>query len=122
MVFGGQLWVTTVTLTGGTGNVTIQATQSGDGTYLPAAPVSRKFAVSNLTPQTITFPPLSDGAANDPPFLLIGTSDSGLALTYLVTAGLAMISGNTVTITGVGSVTIRGVTGRERHLRRRYPG
>ena len=96
----------TVTLTGVTGNVTIQATQSGDSTYLPAAPISRTFAVSNLTPQTITFPPLSDGAANDPPFVLIGTSDSGLALTYLVTAGLATISGNTVTITGVGSVTI----------------
>jgi F5/8 type C domain len=59
-----------------------------------------------LLSQMITFPPLSDGAANDPPFVLIGTSDSGLPLKYLVTAGLATISGNTVTITGVGSVTI----------------
>jgi hypothetical protein len=39
--------------------------------------------------------------------VLIGTSDSGLALSYAVTSGLATISGNTVTVTGVGVVTIQ---------------
>jgi hypothetical protein len=97
----------TVTLTGGTGSVTIQATQAGDATYGAATPVSESFAVSALTPQTITFPSISNGAANDPPFVLIGASDSGLALSYAVTSGLATISGNTVTVTGVGVVTIQ---------------
>ena len=38
--------------------------------------------------------------------MLIGTSDSGLPLSYSVISGLATISGNTVTITGVGPVKI----------------
>ena len=97
----------TVTLTGTAGSVTIQATQVGNGTYSAATPISQTFAVSALTAQTITFPPLSNGSANDPPFVLIGTSDSGLALSYAVTSGLATISGNAVTVTGVGVVTIQ---------------
>jgi hypothetical protein len=97
----------TVTLTGAAGSVTIQATQAGNGTYSAATPVSQTFAVSALTAQTITFPPLSNGSANDPPFVLIGSSDSGLPLSYAVTSGLATISGNTVTVTGVGVVTIQ---------------
>ena len=95
-----------VTLTGATGSVTIQATQAGNGTYSAAAPVNQTFAVSALTPQTITFPSISNGAANDPPFVLIGTSDSGLALSYAVTSGLATISGNTVTVVGLGTCSI----------------
>ena len=50
--------------------------------------------------------PAASGAANDPPFVLIGTSDCGLPLAYAATSGLATISGNVVTLTGVGSVTI----------------
>ena len=98
---------TTVTLTG-PGSVTIQATQAGNGTYAAATPVSQTFAVgAGPAAQTITFPPISNGSANDPPFALIGTASSGLPLAYAVTTGLATISGNVVTITGVGTVTIQ---------------
>src|ERR1019366_1621154 len=80
---------------------------AGNGTYAAATPVSQTFAVAALTPQTITFPSISNGAANAPPFVLVGTADSGLALSYAVTSGLATISGKTVTVTGVGVVTIQ---------------
>ena len=47
----------TVTLTGGDGVVTIQATQAGNGTYLPRLPINQSFTVrSSFTAQTITFP------------------------------------------------------------------
>ena len=86
---------------------------NGDGTYTDIGELYlyQGTIVGGLTAQTITFPAISNGAANDPPFVLIGTSDSGLPLSYSVVSGLATISGNTVTITGVGPVTIQAAQG-----------
>lgn len=95
----------TVTLTGAAGTVTIQATQAGNGTYAAATPVSHSFDVT-LAPQTITFPTISAKLTTDAPFNLAATSDSGLTVSYAVTSGPATVSGNTVTLTGAGTVTI----------------
>jgi hypothetical protein len=86
---------------------------NGDGTYTDIGELYlyQGTIVGGLTAQTITFPAISNGAANDPPFVLIGTSDSGLPLSYSVVSGPATISGNTVTITGVGLVTIQAAQG-----------
>ncbi len=86
---------------------------NGDATYTDIGELYlyQGTIVGGLTAQTITFPAISNGAANDPPFVLIGTSDSGLPLSYGVVSGPATISGNTVTITGVGLVTIQAAQG-----------
>jgi hypothetical protein len=95
----------TVTLTG-TGTVVIQASQAGNSTYAAATPVSQSFTVSTAV-QTITFPAIPNHTFGDAPFTLGATASSNLAVTYAVTSGPATVAGNTVTLTGAGSVTIQ---------------
>jgi parallel beta-helix repeat protein len=104
----------TVTLTG-SGTVTIEALQAGNTTYNAATPVQQSFTVSSPAPtsstttkqaQTITFGTLAYKTYNSPPFELTATSSSGLPVSYRVVSGPISISGNTVTITGVGTATI----------------
>ena len=56
--------------------------------------------------QTITFSPVSDKVYGDADFALSASSDSGLPVSFAVASGPATLSGNTVTITGTGLVTI----------------
>ncbi|MFO1513072.1 MAG: DUF5011 domain-containing protein [Verrucomicrobiota bacterium] len=63
----------------------------------------------DITPagQTITFAALADKTIGDAPFALGATASSGLAVTYVSSApAVATVSGNTVTIVGVGTTTI----------------
>ena len=56
--------------------------------------------------QTITFGPLADKAANDPPFTVAATSDSGLTVAFDA-AGVCTVDVDEVTLTGdVGTCTI----------------
>lgn len=57
--------------------------------------------------QTLTFAALADRTIGDPPFMLSASSSSGLAPSYSVVAGPASLSGNTLTLTGPGIVTVR---------------
>lgn len=57
--------------------------------------------------QTIVFEPISDKQWGDVPFTISATASSGLPVTYTVVSGPATIDGNTVTITGIGTVVIR---------------
>ncbi len=57
--------------------------------------------------QTITFPAIANKIFTDPNFNLNASSSSGLSITYSVVSGNVTISGNTVSITGTGNVTIR---------------
>ncbi len=100
----------TVTLTG-TGIVVLTASQAGNGSFAAAPNVSQSFAVAAcsvpLTPQTITFAPLSSHTACDGPFSFVyPVATSGLPVTLAV-SGPATVSGNTVTLTGVvGTVVL----------------
>jgi parallel beta-helix repeat protein len=85
--------------------IIIEATQSGNTTYKPAIPVRQSFTVSKST-QTISFSQPTDKSYGDAPFALNATVSSGLPVSYKVTSGPAIISGNIVTLTGVGSVWI----------------
>ncbi|MDY8137519.1 ELWxxDGT repeat protein [Aquimarina sp. 2201CG5-10] len=68
--------------------------------------VSNDFEIIKAD-QTITFNALSDVIYGDPAFDLNATASSGLAVTYSSSdTNIATISGNTVTIVGVGSTTI----------------
>ncbi len=91
----------------GTGNVTVKATQQGNIVYDTAAPVTRTFTV-NKAPQTITFPVISDkDISASASFTLNATASSGLPVAFAYVSGPATVSGNTVTLTGLGTVTIR---------------
>jgi hypothetical protein len=59
------------------------------------------------TKQTITFPTIATQTFGSAPFSLDATASSGLTVTYTVVSGPATVSGNTVTLTGAGTVTIR---------------
>jgi N-acetylneuraminic acid mutarotase len=57
--------------------------------------------------QAITFPALADRTFGEAPFTLAATASSGLPVSYAVVAGPATISGSTLTLTGIGRVTLR---------------
>lgn len=62
------------------------------------------------TPQTITFPEITDKLTTDVPFLLSATASSGLAVSYSLEsqAGVATVTGEVVTLSGIpGAVTVK---------------
>jgi pectate lyase len=63
--------------------------------------------VVNKADQTITFPVIADQLATAAPFALTATTSTGFAVTFSVISGPATLSGNTVTLTGAGTVTLR---------------
>lgn len=98
----------TVTLTG-EGTVTLKAEQAGNANYEVAPSVTQSFTAGKAS-QTITFTPIPTHASTDAPFTISATASSGLTpVTFSVASGPATISGNTVTLTGSGTVSIRAV-------------
>lgn len=97
-----------VTLTG-TGTVVLTASQAGDANFAAAPSVAQSFAVGacETTPQTISFAPVPDRGLCEGAFTVSPTASSGLPVTLTVTSGPATVSGNTVTFTGPGSVTLQ---------------
>jgi hypothetical protein len=90
----------------GAGSVTVKATQAGNADYAAAAPVSVTFTV-NKKAQTITFPNPGTQTFGVAPITLKATASSRLPVTYAVTFGPAKVSGSLLTITGVGTVTVK---------------
>ncbi|NID13811.1 hypothetical protein F7231_26820, partial [Fibrella aestuarina] len=69
---------------------------------------SQPIVTISKADQTITFNALSNKNYGDAPFGISATSSSGLPITFnVVNSSPVTITGNTVTITGVGSVTVR---------------
>jgi Tol biopolymer transport system component len=56
--------------------------------------------------QTITFDSIPDKSYGDAPFAVSATASSSLPVTFSIVSGPATISGNTITVTGVGNVTV----------------
>ena len=92
----------TVTLTG-VGTVVLQASQAAAGDYT-AGTQNATFTVSGEAP-TITFTVPSQTYSTTP-FTVSATSNSTGAFTYSVVSGPATISGNSVTMTGTGTVVL----------------
>jgi hypothetical protein len=93
----------TITLTGA-GTVTLQAEQASNGSYV-AATTRTSFNVNGAIPSLafVTIPDQTYGAA---PFTISATSNSSGVISYSVVSGPASVSGNTVTITKTGRVTL----------------
>jgi Pro-kumamolisin, activation domain/MBG domain (YGX type)/Bacterial Ig-like domain (group 3) len=83
----------------------IAATFTGSGTYPSSISTLVTVTVTAPSPQTITFNPLPNVTYGASPMTLTATASSGLAVSYGVT-GPATLSGSTLTITGVGTVTV----------------
>ena len=98
-ITGDELTVT------GVGSVTVVASQTGDENYNEADPASRTFTVSKAA-QVITFDVISDKVYGDAPFTLVASSSSNLAVSFNVVSGPATITGDELTITGTGNVTV----------------
>ena len=66
-----------------------------------------QFVAVALKPQTITFGAIPDLQYPAAPIVLGATASSGLPVSYSVVSGPATVSGNTVTLTGAGIVTVQ---------------
>jgi hypothetical protein len=94
----------------GSGTCTINANQSGNGSYLAAPQVQQSFAVG-LTAQTISFTstPPSGAVAGGAGYTVTATASSGLAVAFTLSAGSAgvcTISGASVSFVGGGTCTV----------------
>ena len=89
------------------GTCTIQASQAGNANYAAPPSVAVSFSITQAT-QTITFAPLSSPVMYgvSPIALLAAGGASGSAVTFDVVSGPGSVSGNTLTITGVGTVVV----------------
>jgi hypothetical protein len=92
-----------VTLSG-VGTVLLSASQAASGNYA-AAKATAKFTVAVGVP-TLNFVPIAAKQYGNAPFAVSATSASTGAVTYAVVSGPATISGNIVTLTGVGTVAL----------------
>jgi len=90
----------------GAGAIAVEAAQAGDATHNAAPVVTRVLQVGALA-QTITFPALANATYGDAPLTLAATATSGLPVTYTVVRGPATVTGNMLTLTGAGDVSVR---------------
>ncbi|HCX24655.1 MAG TPA: hypothetical protein DHN29_22255 [Cytophagales bacterium] len=91
----------------GAGTSTITASQSGNANYSEASPVDQVLTVTKLS-QSITFDTLGDQNLIDGTAALSATGgDSGNSITFSSSDdAVASVSGSTLTLNGVGTVTI----------------
>lgn len=90
----------------GVGTTNITASQGGNNNYNTATPVVRALVVEKAD-QSISFAALASKRYKDADFDLTATASSGLPVTYVSSnPAVATVSGNTVTIVGVGYTQI----------------
>ena len=90
----------------GVGTSTITASQFGDSNYNAASSVTQELTVSKGE-QTITLASTDAKTTSTTTYSLLQNASSGLAIVYTSSnAAVATVSGNTVTIVGIGSTTI----------------
>lgn len=93
------------------GNTVVGQLKGGEG-FVARAGVGL-FRLNELgdamrsTAQTITFDNPGAKVVGAPAFTVSATSSSGLPISYSVVSGPAVVAGNTVTLTGAGTVTLR---------------
>ena len=91
----------------GAGTVVVEARQAGNANYYAATTVQRSFVVSP-GPQAIKFtPPTGPFSFGNGPINLSAVSDIGLTVSLAVVSGPCSLSGNTLTITGAGTIVVR---------------
>ncbi|MBU6302827.1 MAG: sulfatase-like hydrolase/transferase [Verrucomicrobia bacterium] len=99
----GSLSGSNLTFTG-PGAVVVRASQAGNSAFNPA---TADWTITAFASQSITFAVIPDQVA-DTPLPVSASSTSGLPVTLTITGGtgFATLSGNTVTFSGSGAVTL----------------
>jgi hypothetical protein len=96
----------TLTLTGA-GAVTVAASVPGDKNYGPASTAPVSFFVRKAPQNIASFETIQTKTYDSKPFKVkVPTSDSRLPVVLSVLSGPATVSGDTVTVIGVGDVTL----------------
>jgi hypothetical protein len=93
----------------GAGQVTIQVSQAGNSVFESAAAIKQIITV-NSTPkseQAIVFTAITEPAFGDQPIKLLAKASSALPVVFSVISGPALISGNSLMLTGAGQVSIQ---------------
>ena len=86
--------------------ISVSAWQPGNSNYNAAAVVQGSFTVSGA-PQYIIFGALSQQHSVDAPFPIYASASSGLPVSFSVLSGPAQLSGNILTLSGAGTITVR---------------
>jgi len=79
---------------------------SNKQSYNIGADQSGEAAADKQQNQTITFADIADQVYGAEPFSLQATASSGLSVSFAIASGPATLSGNKITLTGVGTVTV----------------
>jgi hypothetical protein len=95
-----------ITLTGA-GTVVVKASQAGN-TNFEGVNAEQTFKVLQAS-QTLNFKEIADKNFGSKPFEITATASSGLAVTFSIVSGPATISGNTISLTGSGTVIVKAV-------------
>jgi pimeloyl-ACP methyl ester carboxylesterase len=69
--------------------------------------VSPNYSTATLNSNDIDFPPIADQLTGAPPIVLTAVATSGGPVGYNLVSGPAVVSNGIVTVTGIGTVTIR---------------
>jgi hypothetical protein len=80
---------------------------SGTATNYAISYVAGTLTVAGTASQTIAFAPPVTATYGDSPLALTATATSGLPVSFTLVSGPATLSGSTITITGVGTITVR---------------
>jgi hypothetical protein len=112
----GSISFTPVANQSGTVTITVTVTDNGGTACGAVNTISRTFVVDVGTPtppppparrsQTITFDAIADREFTNVPFGVLATASSNLPVTITVTSGNASINGQTLTLTGIGDITL----------------
>ena len=90
----------------GVGTVVVAADQAGNTTYSAATEVTQSIVVTQAS-QTVAFTaPATPITYSTTPITLSATASSGLSVVFSVVSGPATVSGNSLTISGVGTVVV----------------
>lgn len=90
------------------GPVTVQIENAGDVVVrIDDIALTYPDGGTSLQSQTIDFPNPGNRTVGDPAFTLNATASSGLPVSYAVVSGPVLLNGDTVTITGDGTATLR---------------
>jgi hypothetical protein len=100
----GSMTADRLTLTGA-GRVVVRATQVGSADF-ESVTADQTVTVKKAA-QTLTFNPIANRVLGMAPISLVGSASSGLPVVYEVLSGPAMVSGDQLTVTGVGVVLVR---------------
>ncbi|MBX2920706.1 MAG: T9SS type A sorting domain-containing protein [Chitinophagaceae bacterium] len=89
----------------GAGEIVVKAVQEGNSNYTSAA--DEQTIIVNKAFQTLTFDPIPSQPYTQEPVILSGSSSSGLPVVYTVVSGPATVTGNSLLMTGTGTVVVQ---------------